>query len=274
MKPVPFTHDIPQTLMIASKTMAAEGAKIVAGGQSIGPMLNLRLVRPTSLVGIAHLDELRSVQVKGDTLSIGSAVTHAQIEDGMDGIEFPPMLRHVARSIAYRAVRNKGTVGGSLAHADPAADWVTTMTALGADLVIQKGRSKARREPMAGFMRGAYRTRLQAGEVILAVEIPVAMDQALWGYEKICRKVGEFADAIGAVVIHPNLKYARVVVGATEDTPVLLDDMAYHIARTATAPSLQDIDAALAARLPGASAIKRQLLKTALSRAIAKVIPS
>ena len=274
MKPVPFSHNIADTLQLASKALETDGSKIIAGGQSIGPMLNLRLVRPTTLIGVTQLEELQKIQITGDTLSIGAAVTHASIEDGIAGVELPPMMRHVARSIAYRAVRNKGTLGGSLAHADPAADWVTTMTALGAQLVIKNSRGKSRREPMSSFMRGAYRTGLQQGECITAVEMPVAMGQALWGYDKICRKVGEFADAIGAIVIHPELKYARVVVGATEDAPLLLPDMAREIARTTTAPSLHDIESTLATHLPGASRVKRQLLKTALSRAIAKVIPS
>lgn len=274
MKPVPFSHHIADTLQLAGKALAADGSKIIAGGQSIGPMLNLRLVRPTSLIGVTRLEELQKIHITGDTLSIGAAVTHASIEDGIVGVDLPPMMRHVARSIAYRAVRNKGTLGGSLAHADPAADWVTTMTALGAKLVIRDSRGKSRREPMAGFMRGAYRTGLRQGECITSVEMPVAMGQAIWGYDKICRKVGEFADAIGAIVIHPDLKYASVVVGATEDAPLLLPDMAREIALTANAPSLAEIDSTLATYLPSASRVKRQLLKTALSRAISKVILS
>ncbi|AKI02216.1 aerobic-type carbon monoxide dehydrogenase, middle subunit CoxM/CutM-like protein [Hoeflea sp. IMCC20628] len=273
MKPAPFTHNLPGTLAAASKALGAHNSKVIAGGQSLGPMMNLRLARPSALVGLTHLDELRFIRRDGDTIIIGAGVTHARIEDGDSDIELPLMLRHVARNIAYRAVRNKGTIGGSLAHADPAADWVTAMTAIDAVLVISKAGSKPRREPMAGFMQGAYRTKLQPGEIITSVEIPAAMSEAHWAYEKICRKVGEFADAIGAVVIHPGRKYARVVVGATEGPPILLNDIARAIASTAKRPALEDIDAALAAHLPGADRVKRQLLKTALSRAIAKVIP-
>lgn len=273
MKAAPFTHTRPETLVDAVTALGADNAKVISGGQSLGPMLNLRLARPSALVGLAHLDDLRSVRMDGDTLFIGAGVTHARIEDGDCDIELPEMLRHVARNIAYRAVRNRGTVGGSLAHADPAADWVTTMTALDAVLVITRGRGKPRREPMVGFMQGAYRTKLQPGEIITGVEIPAAMTEAHWAYEKICRKVGEFADAIGAVVIHPGQKYARVVVGATEGPPILLNEIARTIAKTGKRPALEDIDAALTAHLPGADRVKRQLLKTALSRAIAKVIP-
>jgi carbon-monoxide dehydrogenase medium subunit len=273
MKPAPFTHDCPGTLAEAAKGLDADNAKVIAGGQSLGPMLNLRLARPSTLVGLAHLDELRSIRLDGDTLIIGAGVTHARIEDGDSNVPLPSMLRHVARNIAYRAVRNKGTVGGSIAHADPAADWITAMTALDAVLVITAGREKARREPMTGFMQGAYRTKLQPGEIITGVELSAAMGEAHWAYEKICRKVGEFADAIGAVVIHPGQKYARVVVGATEGAPILLDDLARTIAGTAKRPAPEAIDAALAAQLPGADRVKRQLLKTALVRAIEKVIP-
>ncbi|TYC61747.1 carbon monoxide dehydrogenase [Rhodobacterales bacterium] len=273
MKPVPFAHSRPAKLTEISSALDADNAKLIAGGQSLGPMLNLRLARPSTLIGLSHLTELRSVRLDGATLFIGAGVTHAQIEDGDSDVDLPPMLRHVARNIAYRAVRNKGTLGGSLAHADPAADWVTAMTVLDAVLVIANGREKKRREPMSGFMEGAYRTKLQPGEIIVGVEISAAMGEAHWGYEKICRKVGEFADAIGAIVIHPGLQYARVVAGATEGPPILLNDIARAIARTAKRPALEEIDAALAAHLPGADRVKRQLLKTALSRAIAKVIP-
>lgn len=271
MKPVSFTHDTPANLDDVSRALGAANAKIIAGGQSLGPMLNLRLARPGALVGLADIEDLWGIKEDGKTIVIGAGVTHARIEDGDSPIDLPPMLRYVARGIAYRAVRNKGTVGGSLAHADPAADWVSTMTALDAVLRVANGR-KTRRLPMTGFMHGAYRTALEPGEIITGIEIDRDIAETHWAYEKICRKVGEFADAIGAVVIHPGRRYARIVVGATEGPPLLLDSIASDMARTARPPAPEEIDAALAKQLPGADRVKRQLLKTALMRAIGNVL--
>lgn len=160
----------------AGRALKAENAKVIAGGQSLGPMLNLRLARPAALVGVTGIGGMQDIRAEGDKIFIGAGVTHARVEDGDSPVDLPPMMRHVARAIAYRAVRNKGTIGGSLAHADPAADWITTMTALDADLVIAKGR-KTRRVGMVDFMHGAYRTALQPAEIIAGVEISKAMSR-------------------------------------------------------------------------------------------------
>ena len=112
-------------------------ARLLAGGQSLGPMLNLRLARPTRLIDIKRTPGLRALEADPRRLRLGACWTHAEIEDGT--IEDPTngLLPHVARGIAYRAVRNRGTIGGSLAHADPAADWLTTLAALGAAIIVQ-----------------------------------------------------------------------------------------------------------------------------------------
>ncbi|MCO6381282.1 xanthine dehydrogenase family protein subunit M [Oceanicola sp. 502str15] len=271
MKPAPFSHIRPDTAAAVSAGLSGESAKIIAGGQSLGPMLNLRLARPAKLVGLAALPGQAEISEEGGALVIGAGVIHARIEDGDSPVELPAMMRHVARGIAYRAVRNRGTLGGSLAHADPAADWVTTMTALDATLRLQ-GASGARATPMRGFMQGAYRTALAPGEFITAVEIAAPLRAPLWGYHKICRKVGEFADAIGAVVIEPASGYARIVAGATGAAPLLLPELAADLARSATAPAPARITEALAAALPGADRVKLHQLTTSLARAIDKVI--
>jgi len=273
MKPAPFDHIRPEAAGAAAAALS-ENAKIMAGGQSLGPMLNLRLARPTTIVGLGGISGLREVHERNGMLVIGAGVTHAMIEDGTPSVELPPLLRHVARAIAYRAVRNRGTVGGSLAHADPAADWVTTMTAIGASVVALAADGKTRRIPMPQFMLGAYRTSLAPTEIIEAVEIPLAMRQAHWGYDKVCRKVGEFADAIGAFVVHPGSGYVRLVAGATGTKPAILSDLAAGIARTASRPDERNVKDALAAALPDLDRVKQHLLTTALCRAIEKVIPA
>ncbi len=126
-------------------------------------------------------------------------------------------------AIAYRAVRNRGTVGGSLAHADPAADWVTALMALGADveLVARDGR---RRVPLAQFVDGALDVALRPGELLVAVRVPAMSPSARWGYVKHCRKVGEFAHAIGCILLDPTSGQGRAVIGAVEAPPVVIDD--------------------------------------------------
>ena len=124
MKPAPFAYARPRDLASALELLAREhGAiKIIAGGQSIGPMLNLRLVEPDLVVDVAGLPELRQAALEGNHLMLGACVTHADIEDGRVPDVTGGAMARVASAIAYRAVRNRGTVGGSLVHADPAAD--------------------------------------------------------------------------------------------------------------------------------------------------------
>ena len=151
---------------------------------------------------------------------IGAGWTHAEIEDGV--IEDPTrgLLRHVARGIAYRAVRNRGTIGGSLAHADPAADWVSTLAALAWYRSSSRAEeARSGRIAADAFMRGAFATALANDEVLVAVEMPRLSAQARWGYHKICRKTGEFAKAIGVAVLDPVRSLARVLAGAVEATP-------------------------------------------------------
>jgi len=146
MKPVAFdwqrATDLPQALRAR-----ADGALCIAGGQSLGPMLNLRLVQPQSLLEVRQLAAMRATNLLQGRLRIGAAVTHAEIEDGVLPDTTQGMLRYVARNIAYRAIRNRGTLGGSLAHCDPAADWVNALTALGAQVILQNAKQE-RRLPM------------------------------------------------------------------------------------------------------------------------------
>ena len=119
MKPAPFAYERPRDLNAALSMLAASNgsAKIIAGGQSLGPMLNLRLVQPELIVDISGLAELKRAEVSGGELVLGALVTHADIEDGRTADVTRGAMRAVAANIAYRAVRNRGTIGGSLSHA-------------------------------------------------------------------------------------------------------------------------------------------------------------
>ncbi len=183
MKPAAFAYERPRDLQAALAVMANnDGAfKIMAGGQSLGPMLNLRLVEPDLIVDITALAELKHVEQCGDDLVIGACVTHADIEDGRIPDVTRGAMRRVAGAIAYRAVRNRGTIGGSLSHADPSADWISALSALGARLTL-RSLAGARSVAMKDFIVGALESVLGAGEMIEAVRIPAMNASARWGY--------------------------------------------------------------------------------------------
>jgi aerobic carbon-monoxide dehydrogenase medium subunit len=134
MKPAAFSYARPQSWSDALK-LVASGARPGAGTQSLGPLLNFRLAQPDTIADLRHLPDYSGVAVSGGVLRIGAGTTHAAIEDGAVPGRAGAIMAGVARRIAYRPVRNRGTIGGSLAHADPAADWVAVLPALGATAV-------------------------------------------------------------------------------------------------------------------------------------------
>ncbi|MGJ5020335.1 FAD binding domain-containing protein [Bradyrhizobium oligotrophicum] len=225
MKAASFNYARPQSVSDAVGLLAKaeDGTRIMAGGQSLGPMLNLRLVQPPLIIDIAGLAELRSVERDGDALVIGACVTHADIEDGRLPDVTHGILPRIARGIAYRAVRNRGTIGGSLGHADPAADWVTTLTALGASVQLT-GAAGRRDLAVTEFIQGVLQTALRPGELITAIRLPSLSPTARFGYAKACRKPGEFAHAMAAVLIEPDTARSRIVIGAIDTTPIIIDD--------------------------------------------------
>jgi carbon-monoxide dehydrogenase medium subunit len=162
-------------------------------------------------------------------------------------------MREVASNIAYRAVRNRGTVGGSLVHADPAADWPSTLMLLGATALIA-GPGGRREISMEKFFTGLFETVLTPEELLVAVRIPRRSKAARFGYWKFCRKAGEFPQAIGGALSDPERRETRAVVGATEGAPRLFLDLNPEIAGI------------------GKDAYARQLHAVALKRAVAKVL--
>ena len=267
MKPVDFDYERPATLDAALELLGREdlNAKPLAGSQSLGPMLNLRLVQPELLVDITAIPELAAIREEKGFLVLGACVTHAALEDGGAPDPTRGVLAGVAAGIAYRAVRNRGTVGGSLAHADPAADWVSALAALGADVVVA-GTGGRRTVPAKDFIQGTFETALKPGELVVEIRIPVLSSSARWGYAKICRKAGEFSHATGAVLVDPARKFARAVIGAVSGPPIVVDD--------ATIAERDPGEAWVAARLSGTplgdDAYQIRIHHVALKRAIAE----
>lgn len=225
MKAAQFDYQRPSSVEEAVRLLsgAAGAAKVLAGGQSLGPMMRMRLARPTLLVDVRRIPELTEVREEPDAILIGAAVPHAAIEDGEVPDVTCGMMRNVARGIAYRAVRNMGTIGGSLAHADPAADWITCLSAIGAETLLA-GPHGRRTIAIDVLMVSAFETMLAPSELIVAVRVPRLSTRARWGYRKLCRKSGELAAAMAAVVDDEARGLRRAALGATESAPIVLAD--------------------------------------------------
>ncbi len=186
-------------------------------------------------------------------MTLGACITHADIEDRRVPDPTGGFMASVAANIAYRAVRNRGTIGGSLAHADPAADWPTALTLLGATALIA-GPDGRREVPVESFATDIFTTVLGAEELLVAIRIPKRSPRARYGYWKFCRKAGEFAQAIGAALHDPETGESRRVAGALNGPPRLVDENV----------SLEEL---------GDDAYSRQLHAVALKRAVAQVDP-
>lgn len=256
MKPARFDLARPASLAEVVATLAQGGqeTRVLAGGQSLGPMLNLRVAQPKRLVQVNHLSELTGAAGDPDGITLGACVTHAAIAAGRTPDLMGGVLARVAVGIAYHAVRNRGTIGGSLCHADPAADWVCTLTALDAEVELQSA-AGVRRMAVAGFITGAFATALMPGEILTALRIRRPLPNAVFGYAKACRKPGDFAHAMAAALIAGSTR--RLVVGALGGKPLVLSG------------AEASIDGAVAA-LAELDAVDRQMQRVVVRRALAQ----
>jgi carbon-monoxide dehydrogenase medium subunit len=228
MKASSFDYVAPKTVADASRSLATADATTaaIAGGQSLMPMLNLRVAQPDVVVDLGGLDELKEISVAGDTIRIGALTTHAAIEDGLYGDVFGGLLQRVASKISYRAVRHFGTIGGSVALADPAADWPGCLIALGATVRIS-GLKGARTEPVKDFVRGQYETSLEPDEIIVGFDLPRPKAALRWGVHKVARKSGAFANSIAYAVTQG--RDVSVVLAAAAVRPHVLPKVSQQI---------------------------------------------
>jgi aerobic carbon-monoxide dehydrogenase medium subunit len=251
VKPVAFDYLHARDLHQAVEALArSAGAKIIAGAQSLGPLLNLRLARPELLVDISRIGEVQRIEETDTLWRIGAGVTHAQLEDLGARLVGAEMVSEVAAQIAYRSVRNRGTIGGSLAHADPAADWPLALAALDA-IVVLKGHSGVEERVAAdSFMLAAFITVLAQHEIVTAIEVPKHGRETRYGYFKFCRKTGDFPESSAAVVIHPGHS-SRIFIGALSGAPQPLPALAEAVSRDGTRAATEGATiAAVAAAAP------------------------
>jgi aerobic carbon-monoxide dehydrogenase medium subunit len=216
-RPAEFDYRRPASLDDAIRLLAEDGeARPLSGGHSLLPMMKLRLAEPRTIVDIGRIPGLDGIEADGDAIRIGALATHASVAASELVRSKCRVLATTAAGIGDRQVRNRGTIGGSLAHADPGADYPTVVTALGATIVVQ-GPSGEREIAADDFFTGVFTTALEQGELVTAVRVPV-VDRA--AYVKHRHPASGYAVAGVACVVRSDA--ARLVIGGVTGTPVLI----------------------------------------------------
>lgn len=213
MKPAPFQYVAAQSVEHAISLLCeyGAGAKLIAGGQSLVPMMNYRLARPDWLIDINRISELAGVKAERDVLRIGSLTRYAELEKSDEVRRFVPLLSQILPHIAHTAIRNRGTIGGSICHADPAAEMPVAMLALDAIFEI-RGASGTRRVAADNFFIAQMTTAIEPEEILVAIEIPSMQDKDASGFSEFARRRGDFALASAATVLRGSGE-VRVAIG-------------------------------------------------------------
>ncbi|GLY68129.1 FAD binding domain-containing protein [Amycolatopsis taiwanensis] len=219
MKAAEFTLHRPHRIEEAVDLLAHHGedAKVLAGGQSLLPIMNMRLAEPAHLIDITGIDALHEVAESPASITYGALTPHMAFEHGLVADAAGGLLRTAAAGIGYPAIRNRGTLGGSVAHADSSAEWPVVLSALGATVHTVSPRGPAVigvRDLIVGF----FTTALAPDEIIVAVEVPRLPAGSRWGFHKTARKPGEFAQSIAVAVHRPDSE--QLWLGAAGDTPI------------------------------------------------------
>jgi len=204
MIPGGFEYHAPSSVDDAIRLLSEhEDAKILAGGHSLLPMMKLRFAEPAHLVDINGLSELKGISLDGDTIRIGAMTSENELIASEILQQHCPLIVEVAKLIADPQVRNKGTIGGDIAHGDPGNDHPALMLVLDAEFVI-RGPDGERTTPANGFFLGTYWTGLEEGELMTEIRVPVFKAGTGYGYNKLKRKTGDFATAASPVVLSLN----------------------------------------------------------------------
>ena len=224
MIPGQFEYHAPSTLDEALALLAEHGsdARVLAGGQSLIPLMKLRLASPAVLIDLNGVDSLSGIEEADGQLRIGAMTRHSALERSELIASRYPLIADAAAVIADPLVRNRGTTGGSLAHADPAGDLGSVMTALGAEVVVT-GSGGERTLSIDELLLGPFMTTLDEGEILTEVRVPQPADRSGGAYEKLERKVGDFATAAVAVQLtRENGNCASIGIGLTAVGPTTI----------------------------------------------------
>jgi aerobic carbon-monoxide dehydrogenase medium subunit len=276
MKASAFSYARATSVVNALELLVAHGdkAKVLSGGQSLMPAMNLRLISPELIVDIGEIVELRGIAVRGDVVTIGALTRHVDLARSSEIAAHAPLLTEAIAHVAHPAIRNRGTLGGSLAHADPASELPACMVALNATIVV-RGQAGERRIAAADFFKGIYETALSAQELLVAVELPVAQKNSAHFFFEFARRHGDYAIAglaAQAIVQGGGFTDLRIVFFAVGDRP-LLAKAANKLVNVAVTPAaLSDASAALGEELKpqgdqqASASMRRHLAKVLLAR--------
>lgn len=223
MKPPPFEHHVATSLDEALSLLAEHGdeSKVLAGGQSLVPLLSLRLARPEQLVDINRIDELATIG-NGEGLRVGATVRQRTVERSAEVAKANPLLAEATRHIGHAAIRNRGTVGGSVAHGDPAAELPAVLLALDGEVEVRSTRGE-RLVAAADLYSGFLTTALEPDELLTAVRFRAWPSGAGWSFQEFSRRSGDFAVAGVAVLLRLDggtVAEARIALSGVDQTPV------------------------------------------------------
>jgi CO/xanthine dehydrogenase FAD-binding subunit len=264
LKPGPFAYVAPRSVDEALGALG-EDAKALAGGQSLVPLLNFRLARPATIVDLNGLDELASIRRSDGTLRIGAVTRQATLERSRVVARGWPLLTRAVAQVAHPAIRNRGTVGGSVAHADPAAELPVALTALDARFHVRSAARGARAIDAADFFQAPLMTALEPDELLVEIEVPPPPDGARAAFVEHARTHGDFALA-GAAVVCAGTEHAAIALLGAGPTPLRAPDAERALCNGASAVE--------AARIAGAEldddyrrALTTELVRRAIEEA-------
>lgn len=282
MKASAFAYARATSVEHALELLAGQGdrAKVLSGGQSLMPAMNLRLISPELVVDIGGLADLRGIAVKDGILTIGALTRHVDLQKSSEIAAHAPLLADAVTHVAHPAIRNRGTIGGSLAHADPASELPACMVALRATIIV-RGPGGERRIAAEDFFTGIYETALSPQELLVAVELPVAPKQSIHFFHEFTRRHGDYAIvglAAQAVVHDGRFADFRLGYFAVGDRPLLARAAGKLINTTVTPAVLSDALSDLADELDpqedhqATPAMRRHLAKVLLTRCVAALL--
>jgi carbon-monoxide dehydrogenase medium subunit len=219
-----FRYARPATVAEALEIFASSGedASYIAGGQSLVPALALRLQAPDILIDIAHIEALRGIELQGEWLRIGALTRHCEAMTDPLIAQHAPLFREAAPHVAHPAIRNKGTLGGSISHADPASEFPAMALAMGAELEIANS-DGTRRVPADEFFIDLFQTAIEPGELLVAIHVPVVRAGHRWAFHEFARRRGDFA-LVGSGILaefgNGLIEQIRIVFFGVGSTPV------------------------------------------------------
>lgn len=225
MKPAPFDYHRPETLDEALGLLAELGpdARPLAGGQSLIPFMNFRLARPGALVDLNHIDDLAGISEDEGGLTLGAMTRQWDVEHSAAVERAAPMLPTALHWVGHTATRTRGTIGGSIAHADPAAELPTAAVALGAEMTVANATGESRVIPAEQFFLDHYTTALGVGDLLVDIRFPVTGNDRSWSFKEFSFRSGDFAIASVAATLDRDdngVGSATVTLGGVGATPV------------------------------------------------------